>query len=324
MSLGAESGRTGRIRRLYGRSRALLRLVYRDPENVSERLALRAIQQLGEPTREWAQATLVRHEPAAPSKLAEEVRRHTATVARIDGAVAGTPFLIALAPGYLGYLWLEAQMVFRIAALFGRDPRQLDAAAELLALRGVHPDVASARAALEAVLARPLPTKPQARRPLRTWINSVRAVLVLGGFMSPKQGCTDGWRARLMVLGGLLAAGALWVITWVFPITFMIAMAWTCERDARQLGRRARAYYGSETTDGEAALALARGWRDVPHRPGEIARAALLFASIAIPIAFIAYADHVRNTTGVSWVGGLGALVALSLVIATMVVAKSK
>ena len=46
--------------------------------------------------------------------------------------------------------------------------------------------------------------------------------------------------------------------------------------------------------------------------------------SIAVPIAFVAYADHVRNTTGVNWLGALGALVAVSLVIATTVIASRR
>ena len=44
--------------------------------------------------------------------------------------------------------------------------------------------------------------------------------------------------------------------------------------------------------------------------------------SIAIPIAFVAYADHVKQTTGVNWLGALGALVAVSVVIATTVIAR--
>ena len=45
-------------------------------------------------------------------------------------------------------------------------------------------------------------------------------------------------------------------------------------------------------------------------------RAGLLALSVAIPVAFIAYADHVRQTTGVNWLGALGAVVGVSLVLA--------
>ena len=40
-----------------------------------------------------------------------------------------------------------------------------------------------------------------------------------------------------------------------------------------------------------------------------------------MPIGFVAYADHVRQSTGINWVVALGVLVALSLVLAPTVVA---
>ena len=42
--------------------------------------------------------------------------------------------------------------------------------------------------------------------------------------------------------------------------------------------------------------------------------------TLAIPIGFIAYVDHVRKTVEVNGLGALGAVVALSLVIATAVI----
>ena len=85
------------------------------------------------------------------AKIAEELRTQSAHVARIDGAISGTPFFIALVPGYLTYLQQEMRMTLRTAALYGRDPRSLRTSAEMLALRGVHPDVEAAEAALISV-----------------------------------------------------------------------------------------------------------------------------------------------------------------------------
>ena len=75
-------------------------------------------------------------------------------------------------------------MVLRTAALYGRDPRELETTAEMLALRGVHPTVDAARAALEQVRDVPLPEKPEKRRSVRTWVHSVSLVLIFGGFLS--------------------------------------------------------------------------------------------------------------------------------------------
>ena len=58
---------------------------------------------------------------------------------------------------------------------------------------------------------------------------------------------------------------------------------------------------------------------DRGHGTREILRATILFLSIAVPIGFVAYADHVHSSTGINWVGALGALVAVSLVLAASV-----
>jgi hypothetical protein len=311
------------LRGLFARSRTLVQIAYRDPENVPERLALTAVERLAEPSREWAGRAVARRADAAV--VADELRRQSGTVARIDGAVAGTPFFIALVPGYLSYLWQEAQLVLRTAAVLGHDPTTGAAAAELLALRGVHPSVDAAQAALDHVGSLPLPPRPDQRRGLRVWLRSIRMILVLGGFLArPVDDAAQRRHARLRALASLLVGAALWIITWVFPLTFMVAMAWTCERDARELGRRAQAYYGGEADGVRAAIELARARRDQGHGARQIIRSVALFCSVAIPIAFVAYAEHVRNTTGVNWVAAIGAVVALSLVIATAVVARSR
>ena len=313
----------GRVRALFAGSRNLVRIAYRDPEHLPERLALNAVERLGEPSLAWAQGALAARPGEHPAVLAEELRRQSASVARIDGAVAGTPFFVALVPGYLGYLLQEAQMVMRMAALYGCDPRELRAAAELLSLRGLHPTVDAAAAALEACRTAPLPERPERRRPLRHWVRSVYAVLVLGGFLSPRgDRATTPERSKLVVASMFVLGVGSWIVTWVFPVTFMLLMAWGCESNARDLGRRALAFYGGgkETTD--AAIASARSGPEPGLRLRRVVRAIALALSIALPVAFVAYADHIRNTTGVNAFAAAGALVALSLVIATTVVAR--
>src|SRR5207248_9676908 len=120
--------------------------VYRDPEHVAERLTLYAIARLADPSRQWAEAARRDRADTPPAEIAEEQRIQTAQVARIDGAISGTPFLIALVPGYLTYLYQEMRMTLRTAALYGRDPRALKTAGEMLALRGVHSNVEPAAA----------------------------------------------------------------------------------------------------------------------------------------------------------------------------------
>jgi len=308
---------------LFATSSGLVRIAYRDPEHVSERLMLAAVQRLGEPSHAWAQAAIADRPGVDQAAIAGELYRQSAGVARIDGAIAGSPFFVALVPGYLGYLWQEALMVLRTGALYGRDPREQLAAAELLALRGVHETTEAAQRALDALATTPLPDKPEHRRPLRTWVGALRSILVLGGFISaPADRTTRRKHERLRTLGAVVLAAIIWVITWVFPVTFMALMAWTCERNARDLGRRALSFYGGSAAATRATATAARSSEDRLARG--LIRTVALALSIAVPIAFVAYADHVRKTTGVNAVGAAGALVALSLVIAVAIAANRR
>jgi hypothetical protein len=317
--------RKGRIGRAFSGSRELVRIIYRDPEHVAERLALYVADRHGDASWEWAQSARGAHPDTPRSEIAEELRTRSAEIARIDGAISGTPFFIALVPGYLTYLLQETRMTLRTAALYDRDPRSLQAAAEMLALRGVHASVESAEAALTAVRDKTMPDRPTHRRSLRTWVHSVYLLLVFGGFMSPssgksKGGALDGVRAVFSVLLGI----AIWVMTWVLPVTFMIVMAWGCETHTRQLGRRALVFYAGAEESVSAAIAAADKRHDRGHDKRSILRTIALLLSVAIPIGFIAYLDHVRKTVGINWLGALGAVVALSMVIATAVISSRR
>ena len=87
----------------------------------------------------------------------------------------------------------------------------LETAAEMLALRGVDPTVDAARSALLAVRDTPLPEKPAARRPWRTWVRAIYVLLIYGGFLSaPSDKSKEGGpsvgedRARVPDFGDLL------------------------------------------------------------------------------------------------------------------------
>jgi hypothetical protein len=317
----AETKTAGRVRSGFAASKSMLHVALRDPEHIPERLTLYANEHLAEPSREWADAARRERPDTPPAEIAEELRVQSAKVARLDGAIAGTPFFIALVPGYVAYLWQEGRMGLRIAALYGREPASLRTAAEMLVLRGVHPTADEAEAALEQVRAVPLPDKPDERRPLRSWVHSVRQILVFGGFLAPSP---DERPTKLRTALGVLLAATLWIVTCLFPVSLMIALAWGCETHARQLGRRVVAFYGGEAETPQKAISLAERIRDRGHDKRQLVRGAALALSFAVPIAFVVYANHVRQDTGISWVAALGALVALAIVIATSVIASRR
>lgn len=298
----------GPARGVWASTRELVRIAYRDPEHVPERLTLHAVRNLAEPSRAWADAARRARPGASSAELAEAVRDQSVKLARLDGAVAGTPFFVALVPGYLSYLWQETRMVLRTAALFGRDPADASIAAEMLVLREVHPTVEDASAALAAASSPPASVRH--RRSLVVWVRSVRTVLVFGGFMDPPRGRqATGARARARAVGAAALGVVAWATTWVLPVTSMLAMAWACESHARRLGVRTLALYGGAAGASRAAVARPRTRR-------QLLRAAVLSLSVAVPVTFVAYVDHVRSHTGINWLGAIGALVALSLVVA--------
>src|SRR3954468_10433274 len=305
------AARHSRIGGALSGTRGLVRLVYRDPEHVAERLTLYAAESLGPQSREWAERVRAEEPDASRAQGSARLQLQSVRVARVDGAIAGTPFLVALVPGYVSYLWQEARMTLRIAALYGRDATTLHTAAEVLALRGVRPSVDEAERALLEVQARPLPPPPEGRRPLRTWYESIYRLLVFGGFLGPPD--EDGpKRSWLRTALGTIIGTAIYITTWVVPVTFMLAMSWGCESHARDLGRRTHEFYA---TDGSEPSEVS-----IPPEQGQslrtLARSAALALSVAVPLVFVAYVNHVRNEVGFNWLGALGALVAFSLVAA--------
>jgi hypothetical protein len=117
-------------------------------------------------------------------------------------------------------------------------------------------------------------------------------------------------------VGGIVLGFAVWLTTWVVPVSLMIALAWGCESHARQLGLRTLAHYAGDDATTRRAIAAAERRYDAGRTKRQALRSVALALSIAIPIAFVAYVDHVRQQTGINWLGALGALVALSLVVA--------
>jgi hypothetical protein len=305
------------IRSAFSSSHVLVRIVYRDPEHVSERLTLLGVRKLAGPSREWAQSMRQSHPDAQLTELAEKLRVQSAQIARTDGAIAGTPFYAALVPGYLNYLWQEMRMTLRLAALYGRDPGAIHTSAELLSLRGVHPTVEAAEAELRAIGDRDLPASPAQRRPLRVWIDSVRRLLVFGGFVSPPKHRSRRGAARWLRDGAALLLGAVgWVVTWIFPVTFMVMMAWTCENHTRRLFRDAVMLYSGARPKRAIDAARERKERGVSLR--NAVSAVALGLSIAIPIVFLVYVVH-RNALGLNGLTGAGALTAISLMLTTVV-----
>lgn len=272
----------------------LLRELWADPPHAAETFALHAARRLGPSVSEEAAGA----QPSASSALDRAAVRRATRLTTIYGAIAGTPLFLALVPAYVAMLWEQARMVLRIAAFNGRETTEIRAAAELLVLRRVHPTLERAEAAVREHLEGERQHLPRHR----ALFNPVRALLVLGGFVQPKE--LDAPRGRLKAVATILLGVAVWAITWVIPFTFILVMSWSCRDSSRGLAARALGYYEPGEAGGQS---LARGRRSQVELVAAVATCALPAA-----LLFIAARWH---PDGIDLGRALAALAGLALVL---------
>src|SRR5262249_54366684 len=148
-------------------------------------------------------------------------------------------------PAYLSILREQARTVLRIGALHGGDPGAPERPAEILVLLDVCPGIAVAEDRLRAVrLPAPADEETGFRQVggVRAWIDVVTQVLTLAGLIEPST--DDVERKRLARAVRTILALALWALTWIVPITFMLLMAFTCEGRTRKVFDHALRFYG--------------------------------------------------------------------------------
>ena len=119
-----------------------------EPERSPEHIALAAAARFEDPARRWQQLMLPGHEPA---EAAATARRKHVHMSRLGGAVTGVGGALTAPADIVSLLWIQSRMVFFIAASHGFDPGDPMRPAELLALQGVYPTAAEARAGLDGM-----------------------------------------------------------------------------------------------------------------------------------------------------------------------------
>jgi len=130
---------------------SLVRGLRRYPGYAPEILALAAVEHLGGEAGRYAGWVRDTYPTATADGLARLATQRFLKLARNEGAAAGVagPFTVLLEAS--GLAWLQARLVLHLAAAYGHDPSDRARAGELLMLLRVHPTVATARSALDAV-----------------------------------------------------------------------------------------------------------------------------------------------------------------------------
>jgi hypothetical protein len=119
-----------------------------DPLGAPETIALAAGEVHGPAAAAWERDLRSRYE-MSDRDLARRAKARHAALARLEGAATGVGGLVTLVPDLVGLLWIQSRLVFYVAAAYGFDPNDRRRPAELLVLRDLYRDVASARAALD-------------------------------------------------------------------------------------------------------------------------------------------------------------------------------
>lgn len=126
----------------------LWRRIVAEPDRAPELIALAAARRFAGPAAEWAQET---GHGIAPAALAGKAFRKHVHLSRAEGLALGVGGAVTSAGNAVGLGWIQARMIFFIAAAHGYDPHDPMRPAELLALWGVYDTPAQARESLDGV-----------------------------------------------------------------------------------------------------------------------------------------------------------------------------
>jgi EcsC protein family len=126
----------------------LWRRILAQPERSPELIALAAAERFAAPAKRWVEIAGVGHGSGSLAGMA--YRKHV-RLSRVEGLALGLGGIVTGAANLAGLAWIQARMVFYIAAAHGFDPAHPMRPAELLALWDVYETPAAAREALDGM-----------------------------------------------------------------------------------------------------------------------------------------------------------------------------
>jgi hypothetical protein len=213
---------------------SLLRRVRLEPAYAAEHLALEVVARYGGHEAAAAAELRAAHPGSSVGELEDIVVGEFRRRARAAGAMAGGPGALLSVPPLVLVLVLIGQMLLRLSALNGREPRDPVRAAEILVLLGAYPSVDEARNAL-----RQLAEHGRSYAPRRLRVAGVRRLLHVFGVFESKAAGASRLRATAAngVTTGLLVAGLIVPLVgigltalWADVYAGRLARRWVAER----------------------------------------------------------------------------------------------
>jgi hypothetical protein len=234
---------------------AVLRMLWADPPHMAEHIAVWSLARFG-PRADSAVGRLRAREPDADrERLEQAVVARQSRVAMTEGAFVGGPLIVLIPIAFCAALLAQAQMVFELAAVSGRNPRDHLRAAELLVLLGAYPTIEEAGAAI-AAMPRDAGKREGKKLPAGTRIDMVKRMAYLLEVLGP----ADVTRSRFRATIGWIGVVVLVLVGLVLPLVWVPYMAYTSRRATLRVGARAREFYAVSEAE-EAGLTVRRSGR---------------------------------------------------------------
>jgi hypothetical protein len=230
---------------------ALLKILWKDPQNMAEHLALWSLKYFGPRAGTAVDKLRVEHPDASAEDLAGRVVEHQTRVSMTEGAFVGGPFVVLIPVAFCAALLAQAQMSFELAAVNGYSPTDEMRAADLLVVQGAYESTEEAGAALAKVTQEPTEGK---RLPRGTRWNMLKRMAYLLGVI----GSNDPDQSRSHGVFNVVVLVVTFLAGLVLPLVWVPYMAISMRRSTLRMGKRASAFYSDRRSE-EAGVKVTRG-----------------------------------------------------------------
>ena len=284
---------------------ALLPIIWADPEHLPEHLALFALKHFGHRAASGVENLRQSRPDASSDDLTDAAISRGVRVTVAEGAVMGGPIVILVPVAFVAAALAQAQMVFEIAALGGRNPTDHMRAADLLVIQAAYRSTEDAAQALSRVKTDRHDHEGK-RLPRGTRLDMIRRMAFLLGLVEPPTGEKPSRARRALTWAGI---GVFVAVALVLPLLWIPALAAMFQKSTRRLGSRASLFY-SDAGGGDAGIEVrvAEGGRVRPVRLVFFVRTLLvallpLLAAVALLLAGLRLVGDNWSSAGVVLIG---------------------
>lgn len=251
-----------------GLVRTLLRIVVNDPSRLPENLAKFSHRMLSAEVPGYVARLRAEHPDADVGELERIVVRRGLRETSSQGGFVGGPFIVLVPVAFVAALLAQIKMLFRMAAVGGRDPLAPERAAEVLIIMGVYKTMDEAAAAIAETGTRPDPESgPVGKRSrlFATWHVIWRMAWLLG-LLAPDPATPVG---VVIHLARWLMLGLAFLVGTVVPLIWLPYLSFSYYRGTTDLAERASVFYSGK----DKALHLERKTSAIPGLAAALLRA---------------------------------------------------